>query len=156
MDVSSRRIERVKLGELSGSLGFLLRLAQLRAFEEFFSDRGPRGLKPGEFSVLWVIARNPGIRQSLLGQRLMIKRAHMTKLVRVLEDLGLVVRRTPETDRRAVELTLSAKGREAVEASSSEFFSYEETTGEPLDDGERTQLISLLQKYVGLRDGEAR
>ncbi|MBB6181533.1 MarR family winged helix-turn-helix transcriptional regulator [Pseudorhizobium flavum] len=156
MDVSSRRIERVKLGELSGSLGFLLRLAQLRAFEEFFSDRGPRGLKPGEFSVLWVIARNPGIRQSLLGQRLMIKRAHMTKLIRVLEDLGLVSRRTPETDRRAVELTLTAKGRQAVETSSTEFFSYEETTGEPLNDGERTQLISLLQKYVGLREGEAR
>ena len=156
MDVSSRRIERVKLGELSGSLGFLLRLAQLRAFEEFFSDRGPRGLKPGEFSVLWVIARNPGIRQSLLGQRLMIKRAHMTKLIRVLEDLGMVSRRTPEADRRAVELTLTAKGRQAVETSSTEFFSYEETTGEPLSNGERTQLISLLQKYVGLREGEAR
>ena len=51
---------------------------------------------------------------------------------------------------------LTAKGRQAVETSSTEFFSYEETTGEPLNDGERTQLISLLQKYVGLREGEAR
>ena len=151
MDISSsRRVEKVRLDEQSDSLGFLLRLAQLRAFEDFFSDRGPRGLKPGEFSVLWVIARNPGIRQSVLGQRLMIKRAHMTKLIRALEDLGLVSRRTPEADRRAVELTLTASGRRMVETSSTQFFSYEDTTGDPLSDGERAQLISLLQKYVGL------
>jgi DNA-binding MarR family transcriptional regulator len=78
MDAPVRSLDQVKVGELSQSVGFLLRLAQLRAFEDFFSDNGPRGVKPGEFSVLWVISRNPGIRQSVLGQRLMIKRAHMT------------------------------------------------------------------------------
>jgi Transcriptional regulators len=150
MDISSRRIDRVDVGKLAGSLGFLLRLAQLQAFEDFFSENGPRGLKPGEFSVLWVIDRNPGIRQSVLGQRLMIKRAHMTKLIRTLEDLGLVSRRTPDSDRRAVELMLTASGRKAVSASGPEFFGYEETTGGSLSTAERAQLISLLQKYVGL------
>ncbi|KEQ07809.1 MarR family winged helix-turn-helix transcriptional regulator [Pseudorhizobium pelagicum] len=156
MDVSARRPDKVQVGELAGSLGFLLRLAQLHAFEDFFSDHGPRGLKPGEFSVLWVIACNPGIRQSALGQRLMIKRAHMTKLVRALEDANLVSREIPDADRRAVELTLTPNGRQAVDKASDAFFGYEETTGAPLSLKERAQLIALLQKYVGLAEETGR
>lgn len=150
MDVTTRRLDKVHVGELATSLGFLLRLAQLRAFEDFFSEHGPRGLKPGEFSVLWVIACNPGIRQSVLGNRLMIKRAHMTKLIRAFDDQGLVSRKIPDSDRRAVELTLTPSGRQAVDGASAAFFSYEETTGAPLSRMERSQLLGLLQKYVGL------
>lgn len=152
MDTLVRTAVGVDMGPLSDSLGFLLRLAQLRAFEDFFSDRGPSGLKPGEFSVLWVIARNRGIRQSVLGQRLMIKRAHMTKLIRGMEDQGLVSRRIPDADRRAVELTLTAAGERDVSRAADAFFAYEKTTGAPLSKGEVTQLVSLLQKYVGLED----
>jgi DNA-binding MarR family transcriptional regulator len=152
MDTMVRTAAEVDMGPLSDSLGFLLRLAQLRAFEDFFSDHGPGGLKPGEFSVLWVIARNPGIRQSVLGQRLMIKRAHMTKLIRGMEDQGLVSRRIPDADRRAVELTLTAAGERDVNTAAAAFFAYEKTTGGPLAKGEVAQLVRLLQKYVGLED----
>jgi len=152
MDTMVRTAAGVDMGPLSESLGFLLRLAQLRAFEDFFSDHGPGGLKPGEFSVLWVIARNPGIRQSVLGQRLMIKRAHMTKLIRGVEDQGLVSRRIPDADRRAVELTLTAAGERDVNKAADAFFAYEKTTGAPLARGEVAQLVALLQKYVGLED----
>lgn len=150
MDASVRHIDQVKLGALAGSVGFLLRLAQLRAFDDFFSEHGPQGLKPGEFSVLWVIARNPGIRQSVLGQRLMIKRAHMTKLIRGMEDEGFVSRRIPDCDRRAVELTLTPSGASEVGKAGALFFDYERRSGAPLDDREQATLIALLMKYVGL------
>jgi DNA-binding MarR family transcriptional regulator len=152
MDTILRSAADVDMGQLSDSLGFLLRLGQLRAFEDFFSDHGPQGLKPGEFSVLWVIARNPGIRQSVLGQRLMIKRAHMTKLIRAMEDQKLVSRRIPDADRRAVELTLTAAGTSAVAKAAEAFFAYEKTTGGPLSRAEVAQLIALLQKFVGIED----
>jgi DNA-binding MarR family transcriptional regulator len=156
MDATVRHLDQVKLGPLADSVGFLLRLAQLRAFDDFFSDHGPghgsRGLKPGEFSVLWVIARNPGIRQSVLGQRLMIKRAHMTKLIRAMEDRGLVSRAIPDADRRAVELTLTAAGEIEVGTAAKAFFAYEQTTGGPLAEHEVAQLIALLKKYTGLQD----
>jgi DNA-binding MarR family transcriptional regulator len=150
MDAPVRSLDQVEIGELSQSVGFLLRLAQLRAFADFFSDNGPRDLKPGEFTVLWVISRNPGIRQSVLGQRLMIKRAHMTKLIRAMEDQGFVSRRIPDCDRRAVELTLTPLGESAAERASIPFFDYEQRAGAPLDHEERAELISLLKKYVGL------
>lgn len=152
MDMPVRSMGDVDVGSLNGALGFMLRLAQLQSFEDFFSPQGPRGVKPGEFSVLWVIARNPGIRQSVLGQRLMIKRAHMTKLIRAQEDLGLVSRRVPDEDRRAVELTLTEKGEQEVARTSRLFFAYEETTGAPLNAREKGQLIALLRKYVGLEE----
>jgi DNA-binding MarR family transcriptional regulator len=152
MDAPVRQLDQVKLGALADSVGFLLRLAQLRAFDDFFSDHGPRGLKPGEFSVLWVIARNPGIRQSVLGQRLMIKRAHMTKLIRAMEDAGFVTRRIPDRDRRAVELTLTPAGESEVANAGARFFDYEQRTGAPLDDREQAALLALLKKFVGLRE----
>jgi DNA-binding MarR family transcriptional regulator len=152
MDARIRHLDQVKLGSLGNSVGFLLRLAQLRAFYDFFSDHGPQGLKPGEFSVLWVIAHNPGIRQSVLGQRLMIKRAHMTKLIRAMEDQDLVSRHIPDEDRRAVELTLTPSGQGKVETASRLFFDYEQRTGAPLDSREQTTLVALLKKYVGLQE----
>jgi DNA-binding MarR family transcriptional regulator len=152
MDAPVRHLDQVKLGLLGNSVGFLLRLAQLRAFDDFFSENGPRGLKPGEFSVLWVIARNPGIRQSILGQRLMIKRAHMTKLIRSMEEAGFVTRRIPDCDRRAVELTLTPAGEREVETAGALFFDYEQRTGAPLDESEQAALLALLKKYVGLHE----
>lgn len=152
MDIPVHASERVRVGGLDDALGFLLRLAQLRAFDEFFERLGMRGLKPGEFSVLYVISQNPRIRQSALGQRMMIKRAHMTKLIRAFEDRGLVSRRIPDEDRRAVELSLTAEGKRVMDENSDAFFAHEQTTGAPLTRRERQQLVMLLRKYVGVEE----
>ena len=150
MDTLVRTPENVNLERLNAAPGFMLRLAQLRVYEQFFSEVGERGLKPGEFSVLWVIRNNPGIRQSILGQSLMIKRAHMTKLIRALEDQGLLARRVPDEDRRAVELTLTEKGEREAETASEWFFAYEEGVGAALSNAERQQLLALLRKFIGI------
>ncbi|SMF36474.1 DNA-binding transcriptional regulator, MarR family [Xaviernesmea oryzae] len=150
MDMPTRTTDEVILGRLNTALGFLVRLAQIKVYEHFFEECGERGLKPGEFSVLWVILHNPGIRQSVLGQRLMIKRAHMTKLIRSLEDQNLVSRRIPDDDRRAVEITLTPAARTMVEQAGDWFFAYEDSVGSNLTTAERQQLMVLLQKFTGL------
>ncbi|MBD0415367.1 MarR family winged helix-turn-helix transcriptional regulator [Oryzicola mucosus] len=150
MDTLARTADDVELDRLNGALGFLLRLAQLKVYEHFFAEVGGRDLRPGEFSVLWVIRCNPGIRQSMLGQRLMIKRAHMTKLIRALEDRGLVSRCIPDEDRRAVELTLTAVGRTAIDEAAEWFFTYEDGVGANMSAAERKQLLDLLHKFIGL------
>jgi len=145
-----RTTDEVNLDRLDTALGFLMRLAQLKIYERFFEEVGDHNLKPGEFSVLWVLLHNPGIRQSVLGQRLMIKRAHMTKLIRSLEDQGLVSRRIPDDDRRAVEITLTPAAVTMVEQAGDWFFTYEDSVGENLSAAERRQLTALLRKFVGL------
>lgn len=150
MDMPARTSDEVDLDRLNTALGFLLRLAQLKVYEHFYAEVGDRNLPPGEFSVLWVIRCNPGIRQSILGQRLMIKRAHMTKLIRALEDQGLVSRRIPDEDRRVVELTLTPAGNSVVESAADWFFTYEDGVGGALSSAERKQLLGLLHKFIGL------
>ena len=150
MDMTARTAESVDLSRLDTALGFLLRIAQLKIYDRFFEEAGEKQFKPGEFSVLWVISRNPGIRQSVLGQRLMIKRAHMTKLIRALEDQGLVTRQVPDDDRRAVEITLTPAAAEKVRQASHWFFTYEDSVGANLTRDERQQLTGLLRKFVGI------
>ena len=146
----------VALGDLSRSFGFLLRMAQVQIFEFFFEDLGQIGLRPGEFSVLWVLHLNPGIRQGLLAQALRIKRAHMTKMIRNFEDRGLVARAVPDDDRRAVELRLTDAGVAFVDDHSKAFFSHDARRPSPLDPQEQAQLFALLQKYVGITPEERR
>ncbi|MDH3264248.1 MAG: MarR family transcriptional regulator [Paracoccaceae bacterium] len=140
----------MRLGALTGSLGFLLRLAQLASFREFFEDLDGLGVRPGEITVLMLIGENPGIRQGVLARRLMIKRAHMTKMVRAMEESGLVKRTVPEDDRRSVELWLSAEGAARLEALGAPFLAHETRPARGLTAREERELKRLLRKYLDL------
>ncbi len=142
-------VEDVAVGPLRNSLGFLLRMAQLQVFEHYFIE-GSFELKPGEFSVLTLIMHNPGIRQGVLAQRLMIKRAHMTKLIRAMEKSGYVERTIPDEDRRSVTLTLTRKGREATERHWLRFRRYDQAPKGLLSVEQEQQLVKLLKTFVGL------
>ncbi len=135
---------------LAGSLGFLMRVCQISIYEKYFEELGAFGMKPGEFSVLWLIYNNPGVRQGRVAQRLSIKNAQMTKLVRRAEDDGYVSRRVPDDDRRAVELTLTDDGRKFVEQCEDGAFSQFNGGETDLDADEMEQLIVLLRKFAGL------
>ena len=143
-------VASVRLTELGHSLGFMLRLAQVKTFDQFYERLAQHGLKPGQFSVLWVVYENPGIRQGLVARTLRIKPAHMTTLVRRMEADRLIMRRIPDDDRRAVELTLTRAGRDFVAEHKAQFLGYWRKESGPLDADEMNQLLALLRKYVGL------
>ncbi|CAN5251989.1 MarR family winged helix-turn-helix transcriptional regulator [soil metagenome] len=141
-------LDRVDLGELGGSLGFLLRMAQLQAFEAFFRTAGNE-LKPGEFTVLWVIGLNPGLRQGTIARRLRIKPAHMTKLIRRIVDAGLVEREIPPDDRRSVRLSLTRAGRAFVEKHKATLRNSQDAERVALSDQEYKAIVGLLRKVIG-------
>jgi DNA-binding MarR family transcriptional regulator len=145
--------EAVSLGELEESLGFLLRIAQVHAFQRFYDAFGEDGPRPGEFSVMWVVRRNPGIRQGLLAETLEIKPAQMTKMIRRLEDQGHVERVIPDNDRRSVELYLTRAGEALTEAHRAAFFSHDDHHHLDLTERESHQLAHLLRRYIGLEKG---
>jgi DNA-binding MarR family transcriptional regulator len=152
---SLRPEAEVRLGPLSNSLGFLLRLSQLASFRDYFEDLGALGIRPGEASVLMLIAENPGVRQGVLARRLMIRRAHMTKMVRAMLAEGLVERAVPADDRRAIELTLTAKGTARVDALAVPFLAHEARPARGLSRDEEATLKRLLRRYIDLPDAEA-
>ena len=140
-------------GPLAGSLGFLLRLSQLKSFDDFFAALGPLDVRPGEMSVLMVLARNPGIRQGVLAEALSIKRAHMAKMVRALEEAGLIRRTVPQDDRRAMELWLTERGQARLAALRPAFAAHEAPPVDGLSPHEAETLKRLLRKSVGMEGG---
>lgn len=140
----------IDLGPLSSSLGFLFRMGQVEIFGLFYEALGRLGLKPGEFSVLWVVHLNPGVRQGAVAEKLRIKPAHMTKLVRSFEEGGLIARHIPDRDRRGIELRLTPRGTAFVEEYAEDFFSYAQSETNRLTPAEAKQLIALLQKFTRL------
>ena len=149
-DLAETTGEALSLGELEHSLGFLLRMAQIRAFERFFDAFGELDLRPGEFSVLWVIRRNPGVRQGMLAETLGIKPAQMTKMIRRLEVQGRVSRIIPDDDRRSVRLFLTKAGEQFAEAHKDAFFGHDDYHNHGLSETECRQLAELLRRYSGL------
>ena len=144
-DVNS---EEIRLGELPGSLGFQLRLAQLKAFHLFYRSMSEQDKKAGEFTVLWVIGLNPGARQGAIARALKIKPAHMTKLVQRMVTVGFVARRVPPDDRRSVRLSLTAEGQAFVAQHRARFLAFHAEEAQGLDADEAAQLMALLEKYL--------
>jgi DNA-binding MarR family transcriptional regulator len=103
------------LGDLGQQVGYLLRRAQLAVFADFSArQRGPI-VRPGEYSVLAVIGRNPGLSQSQLCATLGIKRANLVAVIDHLESLGLARRDLSATDRRSNRLQLTVAGQRALQ-----------------------------------------
>src|SRR5262245_34520231 len=79
----------VDLGELSTTLGYVLRLAQIAAFKNFKETCKGIDITPAQYSVLIVIERNPGLKQNQISDALGIKRANFVLLLNSLETRGL-------------------------------------------------------------------
>lgn len=142
------------LAELEQIAGFALRIAQLTAFEQLFSLATPGGSRLSEQTVLFAISRNPGIRQGVLADLLKIKWPNMTKLVRSLEEEGLVERHIPRNDRRAVELRLTEDGAQACASFADDMRRRDRQALSMLDDGEYAQLLTLCRKIAGWKAGQ--
>ncbi|MDF0602540.1 MarR family transcriptional regulator [Psychromarinibacter sp. C21-152] len=146
--------ETLEFGELMRSPGFLLRLAQVQSFDLFFDRLAKHGLKPGEFTVLWVIGLNPGLRQGVAARKLRIKPAHMTKLVQRMVTGGYVERTVPDTDRRSVRLQLTQKGEAFVAKHRAAFLEFHEAERLDLSEDEFDTLMRLLAKLTGIEGRE--
>jgi DNA-binding MarR family transcriptional regulator len=148
-DDSSEGKAAVSLGELEHSAGFVMRIAQLTAFERFFAVLGTSNVKISAFTVLVAITENPGIRQGVIADVLKIKWSNMTKLVRGLEERGLVERHIPPDNRRSVVLRVTEKGRQQIEHSAEAMYRSDRMALSMLNDEEHAQLIALSRKIAG-------
>jgi DNA-binding MarR family transcriptional regulator len=104
------RVRAVALGELSQSLGYRIRRAQLWVFKNVGRQLAAFEISPAQFSVLCVIEANPGVNQLAIAQLLSIERAGLGRLVDHLERRGLVRRTASSINRRYYLLHLTEAG----------------------------------------------
>ena len=75
------RSPEVDIGALTCLIGYMLRRAQIAVFQDVFRAFATVGIRPAQFSVLTVIARNPGRTQSQVAAALGIKRTNFVALI---------------------------------------------------------------------------
>ncbi|MCK1654263.1 MarR family transcriptional regulator [Bradyrhizobium sp. 149] len=96
--------------DLSRSLGYRLRRAQLWVFKDVSRRLAAFDISPAQFSVLSVIEANPGVNQLAIAQSLSIERAGLGRLVDHLERRGVVQRSASAINRRYYVLYLTETG----------------------------------------------
>lgn len=138
----------VDYGSLPGHVGYLLRLAQLRVWDDFYARMGVTGISPSLFSALILVERNPGLQQSRLGEALGVARSGAMTMVDRLEKLGLVERRADPDDRRAYGLFLSSDGRRRMPDIVARVAEHDRLVNAALTAEEHRSLMQLLQKFV--------
>ena len=131
---------------LQGLIGYNARRASLVAIERFHEAMAAFGLKPVEFSVLSVMAHNPGITSRQLCSALDIRPPNLVGLVNQLEKRELLVRRPHPNDGRAMGLHLTVAGRKLARDAERTLQDAEARVAAALTPAEVTQLIRLLQK----------
>jgi DNA-binding MarR family transcriptional regulator len=139
----------IETGRLPHLIGFLLRMAQLQFFEDFFRSLPDFRLRPGELADLEQIDNNPGLRLGKLAEKLMILQPHMTKLARRLKTRGLVERRVSPEDRRSVSLHLTAAGKSELDLHWAKLRAHEQKRTTILTAQEEATLAGLLRRLTG-------
>ncbi len=98
-------------GPLGDRLGYVLRRAQIAVFEDFIATCCAYDIRPGQYSILTVIERNPGLSQTQVAGALGIKKPNFVAMVDAFEARGLVRRVAPPNDRRSYALFLTSAGK---------------------------------------------
>ena len=137
------------LGELADLLGYSLKRAQLRVFEDFLRVMTPLQLTPAQFSVLLLLEKNPGRNQTEVASTLGIQRPNFVAMLDSLESRGLCVRLRSVSDRRSHVLMLTDKGRATVaRAKKLVAAKHEARLSELLGESNRIALVHMLAKIA--------
>ena len=139
----------LQLGELSELLGYSLKRAQLRVFEDFLRCVAPLQLTPAQFSVLLLLDRNPGRNQTEIANTLGILRPNFVAMLDGLESRDLCARMRSTNDRRSHILVLTDKGR-AVLARAKKLVAakHEARLNELLGAADRAALLAMLARIA--------
>ena len=114
----------------------------------------PFDLRPVDFSVLTLIAHNPGATSRQICTTLDILPPNLVGLVRQLESHGLLLRKPHPTDRRAQGLHLSVAGKRLQRAAETEATRLESEVADVLTPDELATLNSLLRRVYLRLPGE--
>jgi DNA-binding MarR family transcriptional regulator len=107
------------------------------------------GLHPGQEALLMELWDHDGRTQADLAESLGVEPPTVTKMLQRMENADLVDRRPDATDRRAIRVHLTPKGRRLKGKVEKLWAELEARTLEGLSDRQRSSLRSLLNSLEG-------
>ena len=131
---------------LQSLVGYNCRRAYLRIVPMFEKRMAKYQLRPADFSVLSLLKANPNINQKRLSEAVNVSPPNLATLLDKLQQRGLLQRQRSPLDRRSQTLVLTAAGLTMCTRAEKTASELEAEATAALTDGERAQLITLLQK----------
>jgi DNA-binding MarR family transcriptional regulator len=136
-------------GRMQKLLGYNLAQAAIPSFKIFDKRIGePFQLRRLDFTILMLVAANPGVTQRQMSLALDVSAPRLTLVCDKLEERELITRTRSEDDRRKQYIALTRKGAALVKKADHVADSMERELLGHLTEGERTLLFQLLEKVA--------
>ncbi len=117
-----------------------------RSVSDVFTDQVD--ISRGQAMVLCVVAKENGLTQSEIAERLSVQGATVTNMLQRLEEAGLVVRRRDEEDNRLVRVYLTETGRDKEISINTQFGDMQELLFKGISREERALLLRWLGQII--------
>ena len=125
--------------------GFLLRRAHQISAAVFDAACAELGLTQAQYGALVVLATEPQIDQTRLARALGFDKVTVLRVLRGLEERGLVLRRPSATSRKHLAIVLTPAGRGLLKRAQTPVHEAYEQLMAPLSPQQRDQFIDMLQ-----------
>ncbi|WP_339529987.1 MarR family winged helix-turn-helix transcriptional regulator [Pseudomonas mucidolens] len=127
-------------------IGYAMRRAQLKLFQNLIGRLSAHDLRPAQFSALAIIEQNPGLMQADLARALAIEPPQVVPLLNKLESRALAVRVRCKPDKRSYGIFLSKTGETLLKELKEIAVQSDLDATAALDGQEREELLRLLKK----------
>jgi DNA-binding MarR family transcriptional regulator len=141
-------VDDVGVELVAGSLAMLTRQASLMRLHDLVSNRGGLTLERSAYPLLNQILALQGGRLSDVAAGLRVAVPTVSRQVRQLEDLGLVVRTQDPVDGRAILLAVTPAGLDALQRMRAEWQKTVAEILEPWPQKDREILGELLERFA--------
>jgi DNA-binding MarR family transcriptional regulator len=135
---------------LDGTVGFLLKRAQIAVSSHIHHIFAELEITAVQFSVLTLVANNPGIAQSDLAAALDVERPRMVPVLDKLQRRGLAERRQDDLDGRSRRIHLTEDGATLLAELERRFTAQEKRSTSALGRDLHGHLVSALRVLIDL------
>ncbi len=139
-------LEQIDTSAVERFIGYSTRRASLAIVDTFMQRMAVHDLRPVSFTLLGLIASNPGIMSSQLCALLDIRSSNLVALVKELHGRRLIERQPHPNDVRALGLHLTPQGRSFLKKAQATALAAGLEATARLNDEERATLAMLLRK----------
>jgi len=130
------------------TIGYQLKAAQSALRTRMDEALAPLGLSTPQYSCLEVIGRYPGASNSEIARQVFVTRQSMNRLLRVLQDRGLVTRAEQAESGRTLPTRLTETGRRLLAQAVEVVYPIEGIMSRSLNEEQRTILGQALRQCV--------
>ena len=149
-------LEALDHGPLQDFIGMHLRVAYEAAYQDFRRRLGDQALRPGYFTILTLIVRNPRITQTQIATASRRDKSNVTNAVYWMEREGLITRHLSRRDRRSHMCVATPAGIALQARMEARAEAHLRALDEAIGPGQREAFIATLKRMAEtLRWGEA-